>query len=259
MKTELLSLPRKSGRRAALLAATALLAVVTSTAVAAASEPGIACVQKQLNALGFDAGTADGSIGPNTRSAAEEYRRWMSGGAGDEGWSQPALTALNGELWCRRIAQDHPETAKYQAVAVVVEQSYTITPRGGLVATFSLPAEGRISDVHLFFGFKTECEGDLWAMLTSPTGNKVVVMDRGQQRCSGTPTHFDSNNEELGQFFKGGRAEGPWKFEFKDLDANFNQGQLEEVRLEWWVTANGETTKHSASLDGLPAFIPNPS
>jgi subtilisin-like proprotein convertase family protein len=67
------------------------------------------------------------------------------------------------------------------------------------------------------------------------------------------------NNEELGPFFKGSRAAGPWKFEFKDLDANFNQGQLEEVRLEWWVTSDGETKKHSASLDGLPAFIPNPS
>lgn len=29
-------------------------------------------------------------------------------------------------------------------------------------------------------------------------------------------------------------------------------------RTSWWVTANGETTKYSASLDGLPAFIPNP-
>jgi subtilisin-like proprotein convertase family protein len=246
-------------RRNTLLATSVLLAIAASPAVSSASEPGIACVQNQLGALGFDAGGADGSIGPLTRSAAEEYRRWMSSGAGGEGWSQPALTALNGEQWCRRIAEDHPETARYQPVPVTIEQSYTVSASKGLVATFSLPMEGRISDVHLFFGFKTECEGDLWAMLSSPTGAKVVVMDKGLHRCSGTPTHFDSNNEELGRFFNGGRARGTWKFEFKDLNSNFEQGQLEEVRLEWWVTANGATTKHSASLDGLPAFIPNPN
>lgn len=255
MKTELKPLPR----RAALLAASALLAVVASTVGASAAQPGIACVQNQLNALGFKAGVADGSIGPNTRTAAEEYRRWMFNGAGGEGWTQPALTALNGELWCRQIAADHPETARYNVPVATVEQTLTVTPGKGLVATFTLPADGKVSDVHLFFGFKTECEGDLWAMLTAPNGRNVVVMDRGLQRCSGTPTHFDSNNEELGSFFKGGRANGTWKFEFKDLDSNFNQGQLEEVRLVWWVTANGETTKYSASLDGLPAFIPNPS
>jgi len=49
------------------------------------------------------------------------------------------------------------------------------------------------------------------------------------------------------------------KFEFKYLNNNFEQGQLEEVRIEWWVTANGKSTRYSASLDGLPAFIPNPS
>jgi subtilisin-like proprotein convertase family protein len=257
MKTALTSSPAVPRNRRTALLAWAFLAIVTSTAAVEASEPGIACVQNQLNALGFDAGSADGSIGPNTRTAAEEYRRWMSGGAGGDGWSQPALTALNGEQWCRQIAVDHPETAEYQPVAI--DQSYTVTASKGLVATFSLPAEGRISDVHLFFAFKTECEGDLWAMLTSPTGTKVVVMDRGEHRCSGTPTDFDSNNEELGRFFKGGRADGKWTFEFKDLNSNFEQGQLEEVRLEWWVTANGKTTKHTASLDGLPAFIPNPN
>jgi len=265
MKTTLRSLPVAilfnlgAMRRTALLAASALLAVMASSPASAASEPGIACVQNQLNALGFDAGSADGSIGPNTRAAAEEYRRWMSGGAGSDGWSQPALNALNGEQWCRRIAVDHPETAKYQAVTVNIEQSYTVTASKGLVATFTLPTEGRISDLHLFFAFKTECEGDLWAQLKSPTGTKVVVMDKGLRRCSGTPTDFDSNNEELGQFFKGGRANGDWTFEFKDLNSNFEQGQLEEVRLEWWVTANGKTTKHTASLDGLPIFIPNPN
>lgn len=242
-----------------LLAASALLAAVALPAAALAAEPGIACVQNQLNALGFDAGRADGSIGPLTRSAAEEYRRWMMSGAGGEGWSQPALTALNGDLWCKKIATDHPETAEYQPMPVTIEQSTTIDGKKGLVATFNLPMEGRISDLHLFFGFKTECEGDLWGMLSSPTGAKVVVMDKGLQRCSGTPTHFDSNNEELGPFFKGVKAQGNWKFQFRDLNNNFEQGQLEEVTIEWWVTANGKTTRYTASLDGLPAFIPNPS
>jgi len=145
----------------------------------------IGCVQKQLNALGFDVGAADGSIGPLTRTAAEEYRRWMSSGAGGEGWSQPALTTLNGEQWCRKVAEDHPETARYQPVPVTIEQSYTVSASKGLVATFSLPTGGRISDAHLFFRFKTKCEGDLWAMLS--IGAKVVVMDKSLHRCSGTP------------------------------------------------------------------------
>jgi subtilisin-like proprotein convertase family protein len=242
-----------------LLAASVLLAIAASPVISVASEPGIGCVQKQLNALGFDAGRADGSIGPLTRSAAEEYRRWMTGGAGGEGWSQPALTALNGELWCRQITKDHPETAALQPIPVTIEQSYTVDGKKGLVATFSLPVEGRVSDVRLYFAFKTECEGDLWGQLSSPTGARVVVMDKGLHRCSGTPTDFNSDNEELGQFFKGGPAEGNWTFEFKDLNNNFEQGQLTAVRLEWFVTANGLTTKYKAALDGLPAFIPNPS
>lgn len=95
-----------------------LVFLLPSTFAARAEQPGIRCVQNQLNALGFSSGTPDGTIGKQTRKAAEDYRAWMSGGAGGKGWRQPALTALNGEFWCEKVGEAHPEVAKYSAAPV---------------------------------------------------------------------------------------------------------------------------------------------
>lgn len=100
-------------KRSIAIALTALTFALCSGSSAMAEQPGIRCVQNQLNALGFNSGKADGSIGAQTRKAAEDYRKWMSDGAGEKGWSQPALTALNGEFWCKKVGEAHPEVAKF--------------------------------------------------------------------------------------------------------------------------------------------------
>ena len=98
--------------RVAILTLCASVSLMLATSVVSAAQPGIACVQNQMNALGFDAGPADGSIGPKTRAATEAYRAWMKTNA-EPGWAQPALNATNGVFWCEKVGQAHSKVAKY--------------------------------------------------------------------------------------------------------------------------------------------------
>ncbi len=166
-----------------ILAAAAGLCVLGFAGHSLAAQPGIRCVQNQLNTLGFDAGRADGSIGPMTRQAAEQYRTWMAGGAGGAGWSFPALTAINGQMWCEGVAKDHPELAKF-VTPISEPTQYTSSGAGGLVAIFDVPVEGRITDWEFHFTYKTECENDHFVSLTSLAGRTMGLMDRGLGRCS---------------------------------------------------------------------------
>jgi hypothetical protein len=221
-----------------------------------AEQPGIRCVQGQLNALGFNSGRPDGTIGPRTRQASEEYRTWMADGAGGDGWNQPALTALNGQDWCEQVAKDHPEVARFVAPASEPTE-YTSSGASGLVATFDVPVAGRITDWELRFSFNTECENDHYAAVTSPNGRKLVLMERGLKRCTGAPTVYSSDNNDPGPF-KGINAKGKWQFVFKDLDANFHSGALQALTMKVTVNNGGVASQHTVELDGLPRQVPNP-
>jgi hypothetical protein len=231
--------------------------VLGLAAPAVAEQPGVRCVQNQMNALGFNSGRPDGTIGPRTRQAAEEYRAWMAGGAGGDGWSHPALTALNAQTWCEEVAKDHPEVARFVTPAFEPAQ-YTASGARGLIATFDVPVAGRITGWQLQFTFRTECEKDHYASITSPTGRQMVLMDRGLGRCSGTPSVYSSDNNDPGPFL-GVRANGKWQFVFKDLDANFHSGALEAMRMKVTVNNGGVVSEHTVELDGLPRQVPNPS
>lgn len=65
-----------------------LLMLIPQT-LAAASSPAVACVQNQLNALGYDTGKPDGLLGRKTRLAMAEYEK------------------QNGKLTRRRLDVDH--------------------------------------------------------------------------------------------------------------------------------------------------------
>ncbi|WP_421759407.1 proprotein convertase P-domain-containing protein [Devosia sp.] len=223
--------------------------------LAAAEQPGIRCVQNQLNALGFSLGTADGTIGGKTRTAAEAYRAWMSGGAGEPGWSQPPLTALNGEFWCEKVGQAHPEVAKYAVVAS--GPRYEVSP-GEMLASFEVPTTGKITKWKLFFEFKTQCENDHRITLVSPSGRSLTVMERGLNRCSGRTETFTSDNTEDNGVFVGTTAQGVWKLRFQDLDANKYTGALTKVRMELAIADGDATTKYVVVLKGLPKKVPNP-
>ena len=115
------------------LALAASLCLMGFASHASAEQPGVRCVQNQLNTLGFNSGRPDGTIGTLTRKASEQYRTWMAGGAGGENWSFPALTAMNGQMWCEGIAKDHPEVANF-VTPVAEPTQYTSSGAGGLVA-----------------------------------------------------------------------------------------------------------------------------
>lgn len=74
---------RPSFRPVMRMMAVALLAGFWAGALstfALAEQPGVRCVQNQLNALGFNSGRPDGTIGSKTRQASEEYRHaWRAG------------------------------------------------------------------------------------------------------------------------------------------------------------------------------------
>jgi hypothetical protein len=91
----------------------ASIALALSAPTLAQDIHAVACVQKQMNHLGFDAGSVDGLIGAKTRAAADAYIAYMKGGPGGEGWAQPRLNASNAAHWCEKVGEAHPQTAKY--------------------------------------------------------------------------------------------------------------------------------------------------
>jgi hypothetical protein len=135
--------------------------------------------------------------------------------------------------------------------------TYTSSGASGLVATFDVPVSGRITAWELDFAFNTECENDHYAAITSPNGRKMVVMERGLERCTGRPTVYYSNNTEAGPFM-GINAKGKWQFVFKDLDANFHSGALQKLTMKVSVNDGGVVSQHTVELEGLPKQVPNP-
>ncbi|OWV61005.1 hypothetical protein CDZ98_08170 [Mameliella alba] len=74
---------------------------------AVAQDPHVVCVQRQLDALGFDPGPADGAIGPQTRGA---LGRLVSETEAREALETlPGLSARAALGWCREIARLYPE------------------------------------------------------------------------------------------------------------------------------------------------------
>lgn len=123
---------------------------------------------------------------------------------------------------------------------------------------FTFPIAGKIVTWEIFFQFRTECENDQFASITSPTGRRIVVMDRGLKRCSGFAETFTSINSDEGGNFLGTEAKGNWKFEMLDLDRNSFSGELEDFWMKLKVKkSDGSLAEHRVSLTGLPQKIPS--
>lgn len=106
--------------RIVLAAVTCLLA-----SPAIANEAHIACVQNQLNAAGYDAGTADGLIGRRTRTALEEFSD-----AHELDQTMP-LSEANSAALCRRIGLTEPELKAFwpsRDAAVEITISDSVPP-----------------------------------------------------------------------------------------------------------------------------------
>jgi hypothetical protein len=108
----------KASRRTAKSIAAAIavsLALSCSTAMAGVAESAVdavKCVQNELNALGFEAGLADGLVGVKTFLASEAYIRYMRANA-ERGWAQPNLGVDNARHWCEKVAEAHPKVAPF--------------------------------------------------------------------------------------------------------------------------------------------------
>ncbi len=117
------------------------------------------------------------------------------------------------------------------------------------------PVAGKIVKWQIFFKYTTQCENDHRVVLTSPTGRKLMLMDRGQGRCSGKSSTFSSDNDNDASAFIGTRAKGKWIFTMVDLDKNDFTGSLEEVRMKLTIKNDGKLSEHEVSLSGLPILI----
>lgn len=117
------------------------------------------------------------------------------------------------------------------------------------------PATGKIVKWQIFFKYTTQCENDHRVVLTSPTGRKLMLMDRGQGRCSGKSAVFSSDNDKDAGAFIGTRAKGKWIFTMVDLDKNDFTGSLDEVRMKLTIKDQGKLSEHEVSLSGLPILI----
>lgn len=86
-----------------------------SATVANAAESGpdaVRCVQKQLNALGFDVGVADGVVGVKTFLASEAYTRFLRAN-GEGGAVRTPLSVRSAREWCEMVADDYPTVDAY--------------------------------------------------------------------------------------------------------------------------------------------------
>ena len=69
-----------------------------------AAQEAVACLQSQLNALGFDPGPVDGTMRPSVRDAG---RAWSAGR------DLPELRRRTAATWCRTVGLAHPDLQKY--------------------------------------------------------------------------------------------------------------------------------------------------
>lgn len=105
-------------------------------------EASVNCVQQQLNALGYEAGNADGKMGAKSRNAAEKYAAFMAEKA--PGWAMEPLSNDSAALWCQTVAEAWPEVAQFfQAVNVettpaLTEVIFNLHLRGPIGAPIAL-------------------------------------------------------------------------------------------------------------------------
>lgn len=154
-------------------------------------------------------------------------------------------------------AQDAPladAAEESQAPAKIDNSSIEASIPNGVIY---FPFAGKITDWEFFLKFTTDCENEYFAALTSPTGRKLIVMDRGLRRCTGTPSTYSSVTTDDVGVFVGTDAQGEWEFAMSDLDQNQYSGTLDEVWINLTVDDGGTISEHKVSLDGLPIAIPN--
>ena len=128
-----------------------------------------------------------------------------------------------------------------------------VSPTSGIM---NFPFKGTLVNAELYFRYETQCENDHFATLISPSGLRIIVMNRGLNRCSGSPETYYSQNSDIARAFIGSEANGDWNFVMTDLDRNKFTGTLEEVWLKIAVNDHGKMSDHKINLQGLPSAIP---
>ncbi|MEO8683504.1 MAG: tetratricopeptide repeat protein [Devosia sp.] len=88
-----------------------VVAIFACVAPSFADQAAVKCVQNELNALGYDAGPVDGSVGGRTLAAAYQYILAMK--AQDPTWNDSIVTSSYAKHWCEKVAEAHPDVARF--------------------------------------------------------------------------------------------------------------------------------------------------
>lgn len=107
----------------------AIVISALASAMPAIASDAVLCVQKQLNALGFDAGSEDGQFGSQTRQAGERYRQYMT--KKYAGWGSSPVSRGNASEWCKQIPNANPKVMK-------IYKDFIVGPGGSIVQVVQL-------------------------------------------------------------------------------------------------------------------------
>lgn len=147
-------------------------------------EASVNCVQQQLNALGYEAGNADGKMGAKSRNAAEKYAAFMAEKA--PGWAMEPLSNDSAALWCQTVAEAWPEVAQFfqalhpqsASTAATVFFDLSITGPSDVVIALTLlkgdavtfQAEGKSGEPKISFGVpaSTVAASDRFCVVADP-------------------------------------------------------------------------------------------
>lgn len=110
-------------------------------------------------------------------------------------------------------------------IVVRAEPNAPIPDKGSMSSTVTIPEGGALEDLTLDLQLAHSWKGDLRVTLTSPGGTSVVVHDR-----TGGSTDDVRGSFQLGEAFKGEKAEGIWTLKVEDL-ARSDTGKLESWGL----------------------------
>lgn len=126
---------------------------------------------------------------------------------------------------------------------------------GTVMSTLVFPVSGPIQQMELFFEYTHQCEENLQAVLTSPTGTFVFVMVPGGKSCTGTLTTMNSTNDLVTGLYQGEEASGLWELSMSDVaPADGYSGSFDEWSLTIEIESVGEPASVLLLLVGTLGF-----
>lgn len=154
----------------------------------------------------------------------------------------------------------------FAAGEVTHEAAATGLPEGvpkaqPVMRTMNFGTVGTVDDWAVTFEFLTRCERNHYAVLTDPSGSRMLVMMRGNETCTGLANIFLGTTEAANADFDAfdwEPAQGDWEFRFYDLEDDALDAELKQVSLELWVdeSEGADVIEEEQIASSLPQSIP---